>query len=100
VAFFVIPGYVLMLVTGLWMVNLSWHLRIPWIKTALVLWGVGFVPLAIFLAALTRQLRLLENGDASSTTYRRISLIGRALGAGGGLVVIVILYLMVFKPGS
>src|SRR6266536_718578 len=39
VAFFVIPGYVLMLVTGLWMVNLSWPLTTGWIQAAL---GVEF----------------------------------------------------------
>jgi uncharacterized membrane protein len=41
VAFFVVPGYVLMLVTGLWMVNLSWSLTTKWIQAALVLWGVA-----------------------------------------------------------
>ena len=30
VAFFVLPGYVLMLVTGLWMVNMAWPLTTRW----------------------------------------------------------------------
>jgi uncharacterized membrane protein len=100
VAFFVIPGYVLMLVTGLWMVNLSWPLTTEWIKTALVLWCIGLALLAIFLVVLRRQLGLLETGGAGSSSYQRVSLLGRGLGAGLGLVVIVTLYLMVFKPGT
>jgi uncharacterized membrane protein len=100
VALFVIPGYVLMLVTGLWMVNLSWPLATKWITTALVLWGLGFALLAIFLVVLRRQLGLLETTGPASSSYQRASLLGRGLGAGLGLVVIVILYVMVFKPGT
>jgi uncharacterized membrane protein len=99
VGFFVIPGYVLMLLTGLWMVNLSWPLTTRWIQAALALWGIGIVILPIFLAVLHKQLRLLEAQGPTSASYRRVSLLGRGLGAGLGLVVIIILYLMVFKPG-
>src|SRR6266498_4037039 len=49
VALFVIPGYILMLATGLWMVNLSWPLTTPWIRAALALWGIGIAILTIFL---------------------------------------------------
>jgi len=56
---FVIPGYVLMLVTGLWMVNFSWPLTTKWIQAAMSLWG-----------------------------------------AGSGLVGVIMLYTMVFKPWS
>jgi uncharacterized membrane protein len=100
VTFFVIPGYVLMLVTGLWMVNLTWPLTTKWIQAALVLWGIGLALLAISLAVLRRQLRLMETGGVASSSYRRVSLLGRGLGAGAGLVVVIILYLMVFKPGT
>jgi uncharacterized membrane protein len=100
VAFFVIPGYVLVLVTGLWMVSLSWPLTTGWIQAALALWGVGIAILSIFLAVLQRQLRLFEAEGPASASYQRVSLLGRGLGAGVGLVVIIILYLMVFKPGS
>ena len=99
VTFFVLPGYVLVLVTGLWMVNLSWPLATRWIQAALVLWGIGIVVLTLFLAVLRRQLALFETKGSASIPYKRVSLFGRALGAGLGLVVILILYLMVFKPG-
>lgn len=98
VAFFVIPGYVLMLVTGLWMVNLSWPLTTKWVQAALALWGVGLAMLAGSLATIHEQRGLFETEGPTSTPYRRVSLLGRGLGAGGGLVVIIILYLMVFKP--
>jgi uncharacterized membrane protein len=100
VAFFVLPGYVLMLVSGLWMVNLSWPLTTKWIQAALGLWGVGVVILSIFLVVLHKQLGLFEAEGPASRSYQRVSLLGRGLGAGLGLVVILILYLMVFKPGS
>ena len=99
VAFFVLPGYVLMLATGLWMVSIAWPLTTKWIQGAVVLWAVGIAGLVIFLAVLRRQLRLLEAEGPSSALYQRVSLLGRSLGAGLGLIVIMILYLMVFKPG-
>lgn len=100
VAFFVLPGYVLMLVTGLWMVHLSWPLTTQWVRAALAIWGVGIAMLTGFLAVLPKQIRALEADGSASASYRRISLVGRGLGAGLGLVVIGMLYLMVFKPGS
>jgi uncharacterized membrane protein len=100
VALFVIPGYVLVLVTGLLMVNVSWPLTTEWIQAALGLWGIGIVMLSIFLVVLRKQLRLLEAEGSASASYQRASVLGRGLGAGVGLVVILILYLMVFKPGS
>jgi uncharacterized membrane protein len=100
VAFFVIPGYVLILMTGLWMVKLSWPLTTTWIQAALGMWGIGIVMLSFFLVVLNKQLGLFEAEGPTSGPYQRVSLLGRGLGAGLGFVVIFILYLMVFKPGS
>jgi uncharacterized membrane protein len=98
VALFVIPGYVLMLVTGLWMVHLSWPWTTRWIQGALALWGVGLAMLILDLAVLRKQRRLIETQGSATRSYQLVSLLGRGLGAGAGLVVIIILYLMVFKP--
>lgn len=98
VAFFVLPGYLLMLVTGVWMVNLAWTWTTHWIQAALGLWTLGALALAIFLAVLHRQMRLSDAEGPASPTYRRTALLGRVLGGLVGLVVISILYLMVFKP--
>jgi uncharacterized membrane protein len=99
VALFVIPGYILMLATGLWMVNLSWPLTTPWIRAALALWGIGIAILTIFLVVLRKQLRVFEAGGPIAPSYQRTSLLARSLGAGLGLVLIITLYLMVLKPG-
>jgi uncharacterized membrane protein len=100
VALVVLPGYALMLATGLWMVDLAWTLTAHWILGALALWSVGLVLLGVFLAVLRRQIRLFEAEGPASRAYHRVSLLGRALGAGTGLAVVAILYLMVFKPAG
>lgn len=100
VAFFVLPGYVLTLLTGLWMVSISWSLTTRWVQEALAGWAVGIAVLAGFLVVLGRQLRMLETEGPGTRSYQRVSLVGRALGAGLGLVVVFILYLMVFKPAA
>ncbi len=100
VGFIVIPGYVLMLLTGLWMVHLLWQLTALWIRAAMILWGVGFILLLPSHAALHKQILVFDREGPESTSYRRVSLLSRGLGAGGGLVVVVILYFMVFKPGA
>ena len=98
VMFFVVPGYVLMLVTGLWMTNLSWSMTTRWIQAALVLWSVGMVLLAVSVTVLHKQIGLFNTEGPASSAYRKLSLLGRASGAAGGLIVIIILYFMVFKP--
>jgi uncharacterized membrane protein len=98
VALFVVPGYVLMLVTGLWMVHLAWPWTTRWIQAALALWGVGLAMLALDLAVIRKQRRLFETEGFATPCYQRVSLLGRTLGAAGGLVLVILLYLMVFKP--
>ena len=98
--FVVIPGYVLMLATGLWLVHLSWSLTMKWIQAALVLWGVAALLVLAAIAVLRRQITLLETTGPTSDSYKRISLVERSLGAGVGLVVVATLYLMVVKPGA
>jgi len=100
VAFFVIPGYALVLATGLWMAHLAWPMTTGWSRASIALWVVGIVVLAISLAVLHKQIRLFDTEGPASASYRRVSLLGRALGAGAGLVIVGILYLMIFKPGA
>jgi len=94
----VIPGYILMLVTGMWMGHLASLLDAHWTEAAMNLWGIGalfFVGLAI---ALHRQIRLIETAGPASAAYKRMALLGRLMGGGAGLVIVTILYFMVFKP--
>jgi hypothetical protein len=96
--FLVLPGYALMLATGLWMVSLAWTWTTYWILAALGLWSLGALLLGIFLAALHRQIRLLQSEGPASKSYRRSALLSRILGGAAGLVMVFILYFMVFKP--
>jgi uncharacterized membrane protein len=98
IALVVVPGYVAMVGTGLWLTHLSWSLTTKWIQAALGLWGIGAVILAMSLVVLHRQIRLFETAGPSSSAYRRVSLLERLLGGGVGLVVVMILYFMVVKP--
>ena len=95
VALVVLPGYVLVLATGLWMASLAWPFTAGWVQAALGLWIVGVVCLGCSLAALRRQRRL---HGVEGSAYARSAFASRALGAAFGLVVVAILYLMVFKP--
>ncbi len=95
---FVLPGYVAMLATGLWMTHLAWTPVPGWLRAAMALWGVGLVLWIADIIVLRRQAAMAADGTAAVS--RRLSLLGRGLGAAGGLVVVVILYLMVFKPSA
>lgn len=98
IALVVFPGYVLVLASGLWMASTAWSFRARWIQLALGLWIVGLGILGWSLATLRRQRRLHSIEGSSSVLYRRALIASRVSGGGFGLVVVVILYLMVFKP--
>jgi uncharacterized membrane protein len=95
VAIVVLPGYVLVLASGLWMASLAWPFTAQWIQLALTLWVIGLVVLGCSLTATRKQLRLHAAGGPA---YARASVASRVLGGAFGLVVVGILYLMVFKP--
>jgi len=94
----VLPGYVLMLVTGMWMGHMGGLLDARWTEAAMNLWGVGAIFFALTLLGLRRQTRLFEAKGAASPDYRRAAVATRLAGAGAGLVVLVIIGFMVFKP--
>ena len=98
VAFVVIPGYVLMLATGLWMASQAWSFTVRWIEVALLLWAFGLALLGSSLASLRAQRELLDAKGAGSTPYRRAAFLTRGLGAAAGFTVVAILFLMVLKP--
>jgi uncharacterized membrane protein len=83
----VIPGYVLMLVTGMWMGHVANLLDARWAEMAMKLWGVG----ALFIGLTVRSLNRQINGQGAALS-------GRLFGAAWGFVIVVILYFMVFKP--
>ena len=96
----VLPGYALMLATGVWLVGQSWSYTANWIQCALALWAIGVLPLASSLLLLGKQRWALDTAGPTSASYQRISRASRVAGGSFGLVVVLILGLMVFKPWS
>lgn len=96
---FVVPGLILVLATGLWMVYLAWDLTTArWLQLALALWLVAMLILAAYHPLLRRQILLAETGQLDAPAYARLARLGRLMGATAGLLVLAIVYLMVVKP--
>lgn len=78
----VVPGYVLLLASGMWMGHLASLLDARWTEAAMNLWGVGASFIALALIGV----------------HRRIAWLARGSGLAAASVVLLILYFMVFKP--
>jgi uncharacterized membrane protein len=78
----VVPGYLLMLITGMWMGHKAGLLDARWTESAMNLWGVGAAFLTLMLVGVHRRSRAWARWSA----------------AGWGLVLVAILYFMVIKP--
>lgn len=94
------PAYVLLLVSGLFMVVNS---GIPfsqfWIAGAIGLWLVLiFVGAGVYTPTLRDQIRVLENEGPASEEYQRLSARGRNVGIVLAIIVVFIVFLMVTKP--
>jgi hypothetical protein len=94
----VIPGYVLMLISGMWMGDLANLLDARWTEAAMNLWGVGALFLAGVLVALHRQIKLADIDGRASAGYRRAVWLGRLSAGAAAVVILVIIHFMVFKP--
>ena len=95
------PAYGLLLVTGLLMVfTIRMPLTTPWLLTALVLFVlVGLVGSLGYTPTLRRQIELLDSEGFHSPNYQALARRGTILGVVLAVLVIVIVYLMVVKPG-
>jgi uncharacterized membrane protein len=92
-----VPGYVLMLVTGMWMGHIAGLLDARWTEAAMNLWGLGALFVASALVALQRQIRRFE-AEGPANRHFRLAWYGRVGIAGAAAVIVAILWLMVFKP--
>jgi uncharacterized membrane protein len=95
----VLPGYLLMLATGMWMGYLADLLDARWTEAAMNLWGVGALFFALLAFFLRRQITVREIEGVASPRYRRAALLAGGSGIGAALVVLVIIGFMIFKPG-
>ena len=94
------PAYVLLLVTGLFMVaSAGIPLHRFWIAGAIGLWLVLiFVGAGVYTPTLRDQIRVLEAEGPDSAEYRRLSARGRNVGIVLAIIAVFIVFLMVTKP--
>ena len=95
-----LPAYILLLVTGLAMVIVDERaIDTPWIVTSLVLWVVliliGFLG---YTPTLRKQIDLAESAGPDDDAYKAVAWRGTVFGIVAGVIVLVIISLMVFKP--
>jgi uncharacterized membrane protein len=95
------PAYGLLLVTGFLMVfTVRLPLTTPWLLTALVLFVlVGLVGSLGYTPTLRRQIQVLDSEGFHSPNYQALARRGTILGVVLAVLVIIIVYLMVVKPG-
>ena len=95
------PAYGLLLATGLLMVFVvRLPLTTPWLLTALVLYViVVLVGLLGYTPTLRHQIRMLDSEGFHSPNYQALARRGTILGLVLAVLVIVIVFLMVVKPG-
>lgn len=96
------PAYALLLVTGLANVFIAGiPLTTPLILGALVLWGILIVIGAgVYTPTLRKQITALESRGPDSPAYRTLASRGQAVGIALAVIVVVIVFLMVVKPGG
>lgn len=94
------PAYGVLLLTGLLLVYLGhYSITTLWIDIAIILFVALIVIAAFFYTpALREQVKLAEAGDTSSAEFSRLGSRGQLLGQLLGVIVLVILAMMVFKP--
>jgi len=94
------PAYGLVLLTGLVMVFMGpWSITSLWVIAALVLFvAVAVIGFAYFTPLVRNQIRLVDAGDTSSPEFERLSRRNAMIGPILGVIVLVILAMMVFKP--
>jgi uncharacterized membrane protein len=93
------PAYGVLFLSGLVMVFLGhWGLAL-WVVIAIVLFIViAVLGFAVFTPQLSNQIKLVEAGDTASPEFKRGLNTSRIVGPILGLIVLVILAMMVFKP--
>lgn len=94
------PAYGVLFLTGLLMIFIGhWSIASLWIVAAVVLFvAVAVIGFGVFSPLLRNQIRLADAGETGSPEFARLAKRSRMLGPILGILVVVILALMVFKP--
>ena len=95
------PAYGVVLLSGLVMVIIGPGFAHAWIVAALILFGLLVaVAIAFYSPALRDQVKLAVAADTSSDAFLTLERRAQVVGIGTLVIVLLILVLMVFKPGS
>jgi uncharacterized membrane protein len=94
------PAYVLLLVTGLGMLHLSGlPIGTRWVHVSMALLFVAMgIGVGLYTPTLRKQIAALEARGPEDSEFRRLSARGQILGGILGVLTLVIIVLMVFKP--
>lgn len=94
------PAYGVVLLTGLLMIGVGhWSITSLWLILALVLFAIlVVVAVALYSPLLRKLIAVVDGGDTSSPEFSRLVNRNRMLGGVFGLLVLLILVMMVFKP--
>ncbi|HET7465095.1 MAG TPA: DUF2269 family protein [Candidatus Dormibacteraeota bacterium] len=94
------PAYGVLFLTGLLMIFIGhWSIASLWIVVAVVLFvAIAVIGFGVFSPLLRNQIRLADAGETASPEFARLANRSRMLGPILGILVVVILALMVFKP--
>lgn len=93
------PAYGVLFLSGLIMVFAGHWGPALWVIVAIVLFiAIAVLGFAVFTPLLRNQIKLAETGDTSSSEFTRLANRSRMLGPILGLLVVIILVMMVFKP--
>jgi uncharacterized membrane protein len=93
------PAYGVLFLTGLIMVFTGhWGFQL-WVIAAIVLFiAIAVIGFAVFTPLLRTQIRLADAGDTTSPEFERLARRSRMIGPILGILVLIIVVLMVFKP--
>jgi uncharacterized membrane protein len=94
------PSYAGLGVVGIVLVLMQWSFTTPWILAAIALYLVMMVVgITLYSPTLKRQIAVYEASGPGAPEFAALSQRGRILGIGLGVIVVVIVGLMVVKPG-
>ena len=98
--FMVVPAYVIVLLSGLGLVDRAgWAWSTPWLELSILLFVVLMGLVGVQARVIKGQIALAADGSADSADYDRAHARGRLLLGLKVVVIIALVYLMVFKPG-
>ena len=96
---FVIPAYVVVLLTGLALIDRgSWGWSTPWLELSILLFIALMGLVGLHARVVKQQIALVSEGSTDSAAHTAAHVRGRILMLAKVIVVVALVYLMVFKP--